>query len=131
MKNAILLENGRVANMEVTLSRRFVRHKALDAIGDLALAPAPIIGLPRQPAGAPPEQRSAASADERRTQLATGRSADLLDGKINGLDQAMMGLGLDGAAYTTDTSQDRQKRKISTWREALDRVLGRTDGDTL
>jgi UDP-3-O-[3-hydroxymyristoyl] N-acetylglucosamine deacetylase len=45
IKNAVLLREGRVANREGLRFRdEFVRHKALDVIGDLALAGAPIIG---------------------------------------------------------------------------------------
>jgi len=45
IKNAILLREGRVANLEGLRFRdEFVRHKALDAIGDLSLAGAAIIG---------------------------------------------------------------------------------------
>lgn len=45
IKNAVLLRGGRVTNREGLRFRdEFVRHKALDAIGDLALAGSPIIG---------------------------------------------------------------------------------------
>lgn len=45
IKNAILLREGRVANLEGLRFRdEFVRHKALDVIGDLSLAGASIIG---------------------------------------------------------------------------------------
>lgn len=48
IKNAILLRDGRVANPEGLRFRdEFVRHKALDVIGDLALAGAPVIGYYR------------------------------------------------------------------------------------
>jgi UDP-3-O-[3-hydroxymyristoyl] N-acetylglucosamine deacetylase len=45
MENAIVIDNGRVLNPE-GLRRRdeFVRHKALDAIGDLYVLGAPILG---------------------------------------------------------------------------------------
>jgi len=42
--NAIVVDNGRVLNPEgLRRSDEFVRHKMLDAVGDLALAGAPII----------------------------------------------------------------------------------------
>jgi len=45
IKNAILLREGRVANLEGLRFRdEFVRHKALDVIGDLSLAGTAIIG---------------------------------------------------------------------------------------
>jgi UDP-3-O-[3-hydroxymyristoyl] N-acetylglucosamine deacetylase len=45
IKNAILLREGRVANLEgLRFADEFVRHKALDVIGDLSLAGLPIIG---------------------------------------------------------------------------------------
>jgi len=45
IKNAILLREGRVANLEGLRFRdEFVRHKALDVIGDLSLAGAAVIG---------------------------------------------------------------------------------------
>jgi UDP-3-O-[3-hydroxymyristoyl] N-acetylglucosamine deacetylase len=45
IKNAILVREGRVANLEGLRYRdEFVRHKVLDVVGDLALAGAPIIG---------------------------------------------------------------------------------------
>lgn len=45
IKNAILMREGRVANLEGLRFRdEFVRHKALDVIGDLGLAGMPIIG---------------------------------------------------------------------------------------
>ena len=48
MENAIVLDEGRVANPEgLRFEDEFVRHKALDALGDLYLAGAPILGLYR------------------------------------------------------------------------------------
>jgi UDP-3-O-[3-hydroxymyristoyl] N-acetylglucosamine deacetylase len=45
VKNAILIEDGRVANREgLRFPDEFVRHKALDVLGDLALSGVPIIG---------------------------------------------------------------------------------------
>ena len=45
MHNAIVVDQGRVLNPEgLRHSDEFVRHKMLDAVGDLALAGAPIIG---------------------------------------------------------------------------------------
>ncbi|WP_375283885.1 UDP-3-O-acyl-N-acetylglucosamine deacetylase [Marinicauda pacifica] len=46
MDNAIVLEDGKVANPGgLRFADEFVRHKALDALGDLYLAGAPILGL--------------------------------------------------------------------------------------
>ena len=48
LDNSVALEDGRVINPEgLRFSDEFVRHKALDAIGDLALAGAPILGCYR------------------------------------------------------------------------------------
>ncbi|MBY8974990.1 UDP-3-O-acyl-N-acetylglucosamine deacetylase [Rhodobacteraceae bacterium NNCM2] len=45
LENAVVVDKGRVLNPEgLRRPDEFVRHKALDAIGDLALAGAPIIG---------------------------------------------------------------------------------------
>ncbi|MEM7176468.1 MAG: UDP-3-O-acyl-N-acetylglucosamine deacetylase [Pseudomonadota bacterium] len=45
LENAVVVDNGRVLNPEgLRRADEFVRHKVLDAIGDLALAGAPIIG---------------------------------------------------------------------------------------
>ena len=45
LQNAIVVDNGRVLNPEgLRRPDEFVRHKMLDAVGDLALAGAPIIG---------------------------------------------------------------------------------------
>ena len=45
LQNAIVVDNGRVLNQEgLRRPDEFVRHKMLDAIGDLALAGAPIMG---------------------------------------------------------------------------------------
>ena len=45
LQNAIVVDNGRVLNREGLRHRdEFVRHKMLDAVGDLALAGVPIIG---------------------------------------------------------------------------------------
>lgn len=45
IRNAILVRDGRVANLEgLRFPDEFVRHKALDAIGDLSLAGATVIG---------------------------------------------------------------------------------------
>lgn len=46
MKNAVVIEDDGVANPEgLRFADEFVRHKALDALGDLYLAGAPILGL--------------------------------------------------------------------------------------
>lgn len=48
MDNAVVLDEGKVANPEgLRFADEFVRHKALDALGDLYLAGAPILGLYR------------------------------------------------------------------------------------
>ena len=48
LENSVALDDGKVVNPEgLRFSDEFVRHKALDAIGDLALAGAPIIGCYR------------------------------------------------------------------------------------
>jgi UDP-3-O-[3-hydroxymyristoyl] N-acetylglucosamine deacetylase len=48
MQNAIVLDEGGVANPEgLRFADEFVRHKALDALGDIHLAGAPILGLYR------------------------------------------------------------------------------------
>lgn len=45
LENALVLDNGRVLNPEgLRMPDEPVRHKALDAVGDLALAGAPILG---------------------------------------------------------------------------------------
>lgn len=45
LQNAIVVDRGRILNPEgLRRSDEFVRHKMLDAVGDLALAGAPIIG---------------------------------------------------------------------------------------
>lgn len=46
MENAIVVEDGKIANPGgLRFEDEFVRHKALDALGDLYLAGAPILGL--------------------------------------------------------------------------------------
>lgn len=46
MDNAVVVDSGRVVNPEgLRFEDEFVRHKLLDAVGDLALAGAPIAGL--------------------------------------------------------------------------------------
>ena len=48
LDNAVVLDEGGVANPEgLRFADEFVRHKALDALGDLYLAGAPILGLYR------------------------------------------------------------------------------------
>ena len=48
LENSVALDNERILNPEgLRFSDEFVRHKTLDAIGDLALAGAPIIGAYR------------------------------------------------------------------------------------
>ena len=45
LENAVIVDNGRILNSEgLRYPDEFVRHKMLDAVGDLALAGAPIIG---------------------------------------------------------------------------------------
>jgi UDP-3-O-[3-hydroxymyristoyl] N-acetylglucosamine deacetylase len=48
MDNAVVLDDDGIANPEgLRFKDEFVRHKALDALGDIALAGAPIIGCYR------------------------------------------------------------------------------------
>ena len=52
LENSIALEEGRILNPEgLRFPDEFVRHKTLDAIGDLALAGAPLIGVYRSYCG--------------------------------------------------------------------------------
>jgi UDP-3-O-[3-hydroxymyristoyl] N-acetylglucosamine deacetylase len=52
LENSIALEEGRILNPEgLRFSDEFVRHKTLDAVGDLALAGAPLIGTYRSYCG--------------------------------------------------------------------------------
>jgi len=52
LENSVALEETRVLNPEgLRFSDEFVRHKTLDAVGDLALAGAPLIGLYRSYCG--------------------------------------------------------------------------------
>jgi UDP-3-O-[3-hydroxymyristoyl] N-acetylglucosamine deacetylase len=45
LENAVIIDNGRILNPGgLRHSDEFVRHKMLDAVGDLALAGAPIVG---------------------------------------------------------------------------------------
>ena len=45
MANAVVVDSGRVVNPEgLRFDDEFVRHKMLDAVGDLSLAGAPICG---------------------------------------------------------------------------------------
>ena len=48
MENAVVLDDDGIVNPEgLRFKDEFVRHKALDALGDIALAGAPIIGCYR------------------------------------------------------------------------------------
>lgn len=52
LENTVVVSDARVLNLEGTrYSDEFVRHKALDAIGDLALAGAPLLGAYRSVRG--------------------------------------------------------------------------------
>ena len=52
LENSVVIGDGAVVNPEgLRFPDEFVRHKALDAIGDLALAGAPILGLYRSHKG--------------------------------------------------------------------------------
>ncbi len=44
MENAIVVGNNSILNNQLRFEDEFVRHKILDAIGDLMLAGAPILG---------------------------------------------------------------------------------------
>ena len=58
LDNAVVIGDDRVLNPEgLRYADECVRHKALDAVGDLALAGAPILGLYRSYRGGPPAQR--------------------------------------------------------------------------
>jgi len=52
LDNSVALEEGRILNPEgLRFADEFVRHKTLDAVGDLALAGAPLIGAYRSYCG--------------------------------------------------------------------------------
>ncbi len=51
-ENTVVVSDSRVLNLEgLRFADEFVRHKALDAIGDLGLAGAPLLGLYRSVRG--------------------------------------------------------------------------------
>ncbi len=131
IKNAILLEQGRVMNVEgLRFADEFVRHKALDVIGDLALAQLPIIG----------HYRAHRSGHKLNNELLTMlmhdkeswqriAASDLLDSRINGFDQALMGVSGEEVIERLRTSA-RFKNRDSGWHELMNRVLGRSNGET-
>jgi UDP-3-O-[3-hydroxymyristoyl] N-acetylglucosamine deacetylase len=52
LENTVVMSENRVMNAEgLRFPDEFVRHKALDAVGDLALAGAPLLGLYRSVRG--------------------------------------------------------------------------------
>src|SRR5262249_55479015 len=77
LENTVAIGDDRIINREgLRYSDEFVRHKALDAVGDLALAGAPILGSLRPPPRRPsPEQPRAESAVRRCRGLDAGRSS--------------------------------------------------------
>ena len=77
LENTVAIGDDRIINREgLRYSDEFVRHKALDAVGDLALAGAPILGAftlpPRWPS---PQQPRAEGAVRRCRGLDPGRSS--------------------------------------------------------
>ena len=90
VKNAILVEDGTVANREgLRFPDEFVRHKALDVVGDLALTGLPVVGHYR---GHRPGHKLNNDLlrlfmnDQQSWQRVT--AADLLDGRIKPSDSA-------------------------------------------
>jgi UDP-3-O-[3-hydroxymyristoyl] N-acetylglucosamine deacetylase len=126
IKNAILLEKGRVANLEgLRYSDEFVRHKALDVIGDLSLAGLTIIGHYR--ANRPGHRLN---NDLLRLLMNDPRSwqrvaaADLLDSRDSAPDlEPSMADALQADAGDTLTRQPG-------WRDVVERVLGQRKKDS-
>lgn len=131
IKNVILLENGRVMNSEgLRFPDEFVRHKVMDVIGDLALAQLPIIGHYRA------HRSGHMLNNELLTMLMHDKhswqriaASDLLDGRINGFDQALMGVSGEEVVERLKTPA-RFKNKNSGWHELMSRVLSRSNGES-
>ena len=79
LENSVALDGDRILNPEgLRYADEFVRHKALDAIGDLALAGAPIIGVLSRLSSRPCAQRrvlAALFADRKALRDRRGRAA--------------------------------------------------------
>ncbi len=75
--NTLVISEDRVLNPEgLRFADEFVRHKVLDAIGDLALAGQPLLGgLPDRARRPQAQPRGAVGADGRSDRLAGGRGA--------------------------------------------------------
>ena len=123
VKNAILVEKGRVANLEgLRYPDEFVRHKALDVVGDLSLAQLPVIGHYR--ANRPGHR---INNDLLRLLMHDTQSwqrvvaADLLDGRLHDVDRAVLGDNVD------DADEGREDARSRLWRQMVDRVFGGND----
>jgi UDP-3-O-[3-hydroxymyristoyl] N-acetylglucosamine deacetylase len=102
VKNAILVEDGRVANREgLRFPDEFVRHKALDVVGDLALTGLPVIGHYRghRPGHKLNNDLLRLFMNERQSWQRVA-AADLLDGRMKRLDPAVPAVAArDRAAF--------------------------------
>jgi len=127
IRNAVLLEAGRVQNLEgLRFPDEFVRHKTLDVIGDLALAQHPIIGHYRAHRAGHKlnnELLSMFMQDTRSWQRVA--ASDLLDGRINGFDQALMGVGGEEIAKSPQAAH-RFRQRRDGWHELFDQVFDRS-----
>jgi UDP-3-O-[3-hydroxymyristoyl] N-acetylglucosamine deacetylase len=130
IKNAILLQAGRVQNLEgLRYPDEFVRHKALDVIGDLALAEHPIIGHYRAHRAGHKLNNELLKTFMRDTKSRQRiAAADLLDGRINGFDQALMGVGGEKIAGSSKDSE-RFKRRRNEWRDLFEQAFDRYKQD--
>ncbi|MGD8590730.1 MAG: UDP-3-O-acyl-N-acetylglucosamine deacetylase [Chromatiales bacterium] len=131
IRNAILLEGGRVKNLEgLRYPDEFVRHKTLDVIGDLALAEHPIIGHYRaHRAGHKLNNELLSLFLHDRQSWQRIAATDLLDGRINGFDQTLMGVGGEEMARSSQASS-RFKKRTADWHELFERAFGRTNEKT-
>lgn len=102
LENTVVISDTRVLNPEGTrYSDEFVRHKALDAVGDLALAGLPILGAYRSVRGGHKLNYAVLSA------LMADRSAwSLVEGETvrPGRGHADVAAGMVAAAYAPDVS---------------------------
>ena len=130
IRNAILLQQGRVQNREgLRYPDEFVRHKALDVIGDLALAQHPIIGHYRgHRAGHKLNNQLLRMFMQDKTSRQCVVAADLLDDRINGFDQVLMGVGGEKTVRSAQM-ESRFKRRRSEWREMLAQAFARSKQD--
>ncbi|MCG6967477.1 MAG: UDP-3-O-acyl-N-acetylglucosamine deacetylase [Chromatiaceae bacterium] len=129
LNNAVLVENGRVANLEgLRFPDEFVRHKALDVIGDLALAGLPIIGHYR--AHRPGHRLN---NDLLRLLMNDTRSwqrvaaAELLDGRLNRRDQSVIGVDIERPGLEDPAPAYEGDR---LWRDVMAFVLKRRPEDS-